>query len=199
MDSNPFEGWTVAERADLVMSLFAQHGHEAYIGEPVSQLEHAVQCAQLAAANGADDATILAALLHDIGHLLEHFSNGKMLAQMDGFGLENHDALGAEFIRQIGLGEKVAALAGSHVQAKRYLTAVDAGYYARLSDASRQTLRFQGGPMREDEVAAFEADPLHEAYTRLRLWDEAAKQTDLPLPDNLDIYRQMIINQLNKE
>jgi len=161
-----------------VLALYKQFGDADYIGEPVSQTEHMSQCAQLAMEAGADDEMVLAAFFHDIGHLCEHLMP---VQHMDGFGVVDHETLGADYLRNRGFGERMAKLVASHVAAKRYLTFADAAYYAQLSDASRHTLALQGGVMTADEAAAFEADPLHKDYIQLRRWDEQAKIEHLPL------------------
>jgi phosphonate degradation associated HDIG domain protein len=158
--------------------LFAQSGDEAYFGEPVTQLEHALQCALLAEQAGGDTDTILAALLHDIGHLLPA-DNG----YMDGYGTIDHERLGADYLRKLGFSEKTAQLIEHHVNAKRYLTFKNPNYFARLSDASLKTLEFQGGPMTADEAAAFEANPYMKGILQMRVWDEQAKIPGLPTPD----------------
>jgi phosphonate degradation associated HDIG domain protein len=163
---------------EQITSLFAQSGDEAYFGEPVTQLEHALQCAQLAEQAGSDTDTILAALLHDIGHLLPADSG-----YMDGYGTIDHERLGADYLRGLGFSEKTAQLIEHHVNAKRYLTFRNPNYFARLSEASLKTLEFQGGPMTADEAASFEANPYMKAILQMRVWDEQAKIPGLPTPD----------------
>lgn len=187
---------TPAQTADWIIALYHRHGNADYIGEPVSQLEHMCQCAQLAEDSGADDEMILAAFFHDIGHLYEHYTQKDAL-YMDGYGTVDHEKLGADFVHKSGFTERIAKLVGSHVDAKRYLTATDAAYYGKLSEASKETLRMQGGPMTPTEIETFEADPLHKEYIQLRLWDEQAKETEVPIPD-LKKYHQIIIDQLTK-
>ena len=182
------------QRADFIMALYGQYGEEDYIGEPVSQLEHMDQCAQLAIRAGADFEVVLAAFFHDIGHFCEHLMPAD---QMDGYGIVDHEKLGADFLRELGFSERIASLVQNHVQAKRYLTARDQDYYERLSEASRKTLGFQGGLMNEEEAVAFEADPLFRWHIQLRRWDEAAKEMNLPLSP-LGDYRTMIIDHLQK-
>lgn len=164
----------------IIANLFAQSGQDAYFGEPVTQLEHALQCAQLAEQAGADDETVVAAFLHDIGHLLPpDQANG----YMDGYGTVDHEKLGADFLRERGFSEKVAQLIEHHVNAKRYLVFKNPTYFARLSEASLKTLEFQGGPMTADEAAAFEANPYFKGILQMRTWDEQAKIPGLPTPD----------------
>ena len=167
-----------------IAQLFAQSGQDAYFGEPVTQLEHALQCAQLAEAAGADDETVVAAFLHDIGHLLPPELAG---GYMDGYGTVDHEKLGADFLREQGFSEKVAQLIENHVNAKRYLVFKHPDYFARLSEASVKTLAFQGGPMSAGQALAFETNPYFKRILQLRAWDEQAKIPGLPTPD-MDYY-----------
>jgi len=188
---------TPAETADWIIELYKKYGSADYIGEPVSQIEHMCQCAQLAEASGADEEMILAAFFHDIGHLYEHIAHEKAV-HMDDYGVVDHESLGADFVRNAGFGERIASLVASHVQAKRYLVAAYPEYRQKLSEASMQTLILQGGPMNDNEMFSFINDPLHKEYIQLRYWDEQAKMTHTPLPD-LQHYRNMMIHQLAKK
>ncbi len=185
----------IEQTVDEVISLYKNFGHEDYIGEPVSQIEHMCQCAQLAEASGADEEVILAAFFHDIGHLCEFAFPEKKLQHMDGVGIVDHEKLGYTYLRSKGFSEKIAKLVQSHVEAKRYLTFKYPEYFNQLSEASIKTLAFQGGVMSPAEATAFESDPLHEMYVQLRRWDEQAKETAKPLP-SLDRYKQMMIAHL---
>jgi phosphonate degradation associated HDIG domain protein len=164
----------------MIAYLFAKSGHDAYFGEPVTQLEHALQTAKLAEDAGADRDTVLAAFLHDIGHLLPAESGA---GYMDGYGTVDHERLGADFLRERGFSEKMAQLIENHVNAKRYLVARNPDYLARLSEASLQTLGFQGGPMTTDEATRFEQHPYFTEILQLRYWDEQAKIPGLPTRD----------------
>ena len=159
---------TVADRLFERLRLGAG---EDYVGEAVTQLEHALQCAALADRAGLDEVEVLAALLHDVGHLDAPASAPRMAE----LGVVDHEHLGARFLESLGAPERLCRLVAGHVQAKRYLVATRPGYAARLSVASLGTLAFQGGPMSVTEVEAFDADPLRDAYLRLRSYDEAAK------------------------
>jgi phosphonate degradation associated HDIG domain protein len=178
--------------AEEIITLYRQFGDEDYIGEPVSQIEHMCQCAQLAETEGYDEEVILAAFFHDIGHLCEHIMPVK---QMDGYGIVDHEKLGADYLRSKGFSETIASLVENHVQAKRYLTLRYPDYYDQLSLASKKTLEFQGGRMTQDEAISFEADPLFELHVKLRRWDEKAKLEHQPLP-SLDKYETMMIRHL---
>ena len=161
-----------------VFGLSEQHGTAAYIGEPVSQIEHMSQAAQLAMAEGFDDEVVLAAFFHDIGHLC-----GQGGANMGGYGVVSHERLGADYLRRAGFSERLARLVEYHVQAKRYLTFSQPDYFARLSEASRRTLAYQGGVMSAEEARTFEQDPLYAVSLRMRHWDEQAKQMQVPVLD----------------
>ncbi|HZH65194.1 MAG TPA: HDIG domain-containing protein, partial [Flavisolibacter sp.] len=104
---------------DEVFSLYEKWGSEDYIGEPVSQLEHMTQAAQLAEEEGYDDEVILAAFFHDLGHLAEHLMP---VEKMEGVGVMDHEKIAADYLREKGFSEKLCLLVQSHVQAKRYLT-----------------------------------------------------------------------------
>lgn len=157
------------------MTVLQEAGAAGYIGEPVSQLLHALQCAHFAEKSGGSDALIIAALCHDIGHMIAP----PEAPQMAGLGVLDHEHLGAAFLRAHGFSEQVCELVRGHVAGKRYLSFKSEAYRANLSVASRGTLEFQGGPMTAEQAAAFEADPLFEEKVRLRRFDEAAKDTEL--------------------
>jgi len=186
---------TPEQTADFILDLYEQFGGDDYIGEPVSQVEHMCQCALLAEQEGYGDEVILAAFFHDIGHLCEHIMP---VEQMDGYGVVDHEKLGAGFLLSYGFSENIASLVRNHVQAKRYLTHRYESYYNQLSEASKKTLEFQGGRMSAAEAESFEADPLFDLHIRLRRWDEKAKLEDQPLPP-LEKYREMMIAHLREK
>jgi 2-amino-1-hydroxyethylphosphonate dioxygenase (glycine-forming) len=177
--------------ADEIIGLYERYGGAEYAGEKVSQLEHMVQAAQLAEAQGFDEEVVLAAFLHDIGHICVSAAE----EQMDGFGTVDHEGIGAEYLAKRGFSRKVVRLVESHVEAKRWLTLREPGYYEQLSAASRKTLEYQGGPMDEDEATAFEQYPLFDLIIKMRKWDEQAKIEQQPLPALLR-YREMIVRHL---
>jgi putative nucleotidyltransferase with HDIG domain len=123
-----------------IVDLFTSGGADAYHGEAVTQLQHALPSADAAHKSGASEEEIAAALLHDIGHMLDPASAG-------GYGIVDHDRLGALWLRDYGFSDRIARLADGHVDAKRYLVATNAAYCSRLSPASQATLLLQGGPM----------------------------------------------------
>jgi phosphonate degradation associated HDIG domain protein len=176
---------------DEVLRQLESSGESAYFGEPVTQLEHALQSAQLAANAGADEETIIAALLHDIGHLFEDQG-----AHHEEIGVIDHDAVGARYLSEFGFSPRVAGLVSGHVAAKRYLTKTNPSYLAKLSPASLATLKLQGGPMTAEEAAAFELDPLFQEKLRLRSWDEMAKCVGCAVAP-LASYRGVLLAHLN--
>jgi phosphonate degradation associated HDIG domain protein len=185
---------TPRDIVEEVMALLRQSGTEGYFGEAINKLAHAEQCAAQAARAGADEELILAALLHDIGHLLDTPGT-----QRDPrVGVINHDEIGEQWLRERGFSARVAALVGGHVDAKRYLTAVNPQYRARLSSASVETLALQGGPMDDTAAAEFAAVPELRDILRLRSWDEMAKDPAWQGPD-LESYREMMIRHLTAQ
>lgn len=186
---------SIQQTVTEILSLYERFGGEDYIGEPVSQIEHMCQCAQLAEKEGYDDEVILAAFFHDIGHLCEHIMP---VTFMESYGVMDHEKLGADYLREKGFSERIANLVASHVAAKRYLTNRNPEYFQKLSAASKETLHFQGGVMSDGEAEAFENDPMADLYIKLRNWDEQAKETNVPLP-SLERYRQMMEAHLTSQ
>jgi predicted HD phosphohydrolase len=165
-------------RIESLLALLERARTSDYIGEGVSQLDHALQAAAAARAASAPPHEVLAALLHDVGHLCA----GPDAPSMEGLGVVRHEELGAAHLAALGFGDDVVALVRGHVAAKRYLVGSDPAYAARLSAASRGTLRHQGGPMTAAEQRAFEALPIHRSLLRVRSWDEAAKDPERNVP-----------------
>jgi phosphonate degradation associated HDIG domain protein len=160
-----------------IAALFARRGGEQYSGEPVTQLAHALQTAQRAEQDGAHDALVTAALLHDLGHLLADHGASPTLRGID----DLHQYRVLPFLRGL-FGEPVLAPIRLHVQAKRWLCASRAGYQAQLSADSQRSLQLQGGVFSAEEAQAFIALPHAHDAVRLRLWDDLAKQADRPTP-----------------
>lgn len=175
---------TVDQTVNNIFSLYEKFGNADYIGEPVSQIEHMSQSAQLAIAEGYDDEVILAAFFHDLGHICVLNNEA---SSMGGFGVKRHEQVGADFLREQGFPERVAKLVENHVHAKRYLTFKDADYYNQLSEASKQTLTYQGGVMSAEEAKTFEEDILFDVSIRMRRWDELAKEMHIPVIDMMEM------------
>lgn len=161
--------------------LFARHGANQYSGEPVTQLEHALQTAHLAEQSGADDALVTACLLHDLGHLLNDpdrgFDDTPSLRGID----DTHQYVALPFLRGL-FPDAVLDAVKLHVDAKRYLCQANAGYHAKLSDDSKRSLALQGGVFSADQASAFlELSSARDAVM-LRQWDDLAKQAELVTP-----------------
>ncbi len=157
-----------------VIALFAMHGSSEYGGEAVTQEEHALQCAELAAADGAPATLIAAALLHDIGHLLHDLPADAPERGID----DLHEALGGRWLESRFV-PAVTEPVRLHVAAKRYLCATEPAYEAALSEPSRISLGLQGGPFTPDEIMAFETNPFWRDALRLRRWDDTGKISGL--------------------
>ncbi len=155
---------------DFIADIFKRRGADSYLGEQVTMSEHMLQAALCAEEAGADDETIAAALLHDIGHYTNEFPEDALAQGID----NHHDAAGARVLQPFFPAE-VTEPVRLHVATKRYLCAVDPTYFDRLSPASVHTLNLQGGPMDEAEAAEFARNPYLDLAVRVRKWDEEAK------------------------
>jgi phosphonate degradation associated HDIG domain protein len=173
---------------DEVLALFEAWGTQNY-DEDVTQLDHALQTAALARAAGADDALVAAALLHDVGHLLELRDGGIRdgQAEVD----LGHEGRGARWLAPVFPAQVTGPIA-LHVAAKRYRCAVDPQYHDGLSDGSRRSLVRQGGPMAREEAERFAAHPACDDAVALRGWDDGGKVEDLEVP-GLASYRDLLV------
>ncbi len=166
----------MSQPIERILEVFAARGDETYADEDVTQKEHALQCAVLAMEAGESDELIVAALLHDIGHILgEQDLPADCSKDLD----DAHEDRGYEFLKA-HFTESVSEPVRLHVAAKRYLVTVDPEYRDKLSPTSLKSFEDQGGEMNTDEVRAFESNPHFQAAVRLRKWDDQAKQTDFP-------------------
>ena len=194
--------------AASLVDMLNTKGQGDYIGEPISQLEHSLQAAHLAKAHNADDETIIAALLHDIGQFLPadevksiahdvRSMNSAEDSSAGGVGRVGHERIGEGYLLRLGFSQKVAALVGSHVDAKRYLCAVDPDYHDTLSKASKKSLAFQGGPMHGQELQAWADNPWCSEMCQLRKWDDGAKVVGLEVEPAVS-YERMIEKHLSR-
>ena len=163
---------------EFIGDIFERRGADSYLGEQVTMSQHMLQAAHLAERAGADEQTIAAALLHDIGHYTNEFPEDALERGID----NRHDVAGAAVLAPF-FPALVIACVRHHVEAKRYLCATEAGYFDRLSPASVHTLRLQGGPMDAEHAARFAALPHLDAILRVRRFDESAKVPGAPTPD----------------
>lgn len=167
---------TPAEVSAFLVDLFNRRGGIKY-GEGVTQTEHAIQSAIHADQLDEGDALVCAALLHDVGHLLHEDGRYHAAEGIDAV----HETVGAEFLEHF-FGPDVTEPVRMHVDAKRYLCAVEPDYFDRLSDASVLSLKLQGGPMNDEEIRAFESSEHCKTAVALRRFDEAAKAEGLSIP-----------------
>ncbi|MEM7545630.1 MAG: HD domain-containing protein [Pseudomonadota bacterium] len=172
-----FSALSAANIVEFIGDIFARRGADSYLGEAVTMSEHMLQGAQLAEQAGADDALIAAALLHDIGHYTSEFPDDALARGID----NHHDEAGAAVIAAY-FPSVVTDCVRYHVAAKRYLCATNAAYFGKLSAASVDTLRLQGGPMSAEEVAAFQQNPNLDAIVQVRLWDDLGKDPAVTTP-----------------
>ena len=188
--SRPMPGGTRAEFVDRLLRWCEAVGRSRY-DDKVDQAEHALQAAWLARQDDAPQAQVVAALFHDIGHLLIDEHRGRQdFLHHDG----HHERVGATWL-STAFPEAVAAPVRLHVRAKRWLCARRPGYWSKLSEASQRSLTLQGGPMTPQEVAAFEDQPYWQEAVSLRLWDDGAKVEGLSVPGFAD-YRVMVLTLL---
>ncbi|GAB4394871.1 MAG: HD domain-containing protein [Kiloniellaceae bacterium] len=178
---------------DHIIGLLAELGTDRYGGEEVSQLTHALQCAVFAQRAGAADALVAAALLHDIGHLVNPKDEGATLRGIDAA----HETVGAAYLAR-WFGPAVTAPVAQHVAAKRYLCQAEEGYFDRLSEESVRSLAVQGGPFTDAQAAAFMARPYAEEAVALRRWDELAKDPEMATPA-LEDFRPLLERTLRRD
>ncbi len=163
---------------DDLHALYASPAASRLYDEVITELQHAVQCAELATASGESDALVAAALLHDVGHLLleDHVALDETLVND-----HEHEQAGARYLAA-WFGPEVTGPVALHVAAKRYLCAVESSYFATLSPSSVRTLAVQGGAMTADEVDAFERHPGSRGAVLVRRWDDTAKVAGRVVP-----------------
>ena len=168
-----------------ITELYGTWGLDTY-DEEVTQLDHALQCAAHARTARADASLIAAALLHDIGHLLDLEAGGTV----DEPRSDHHEDVGAASLASL-FPPSVTAPIALHVRAKRYLAAVEPDYIDALSRGSITSLARQGGPMDTVEARAFEQNPGFTDACRLRRWDDLGKVDGLVV-DPFDTYLELL-------
>ena len=171
-----------------IVALFEARGHEQYSGEPVTQLQHALQSAHLAEQEGAGSALISAALLHDVGHLLHDFGDTPSLKGLD----DVHQYRCLPFLRSL-FGPATLEPIKLHVDAKRFLCAREPAYHDALSADSKRSLQLQGGVFNADQADGYEALPFALDPVRLRRWEDLPKSADMAVPPLTHFVRHMEI------
>ena len=168
-----------------IIELFEKYGSHDYIGEDVSQIEHMVQAAMLAEEDNQSVEVVLAALFHDIGHFLQ--LDGEKLGN---YGIKNHEKIGSKFLRDHGFKSPIPELVENHVKVKRYRVYKNPKYLDNLSEASKITLKMQGGPMNLKEAKEFENSKYFELSLKIRDYDDLAKVVGKKVK-SLDYFRKL--------
>lgn len=161
-----------------LLEIFAGRATRRYGLSDVNQLQHALQAAALAEADGASPATVLASLLHDVGHMIHGLGEDPAARGVD----DVHEQRGADWLAE-RFGPEVSEPVRLHVAAKRYLCSVESDYFGKLAPDSVRSLTLQGGLMSAEEVEVFRAHPQHAEAVRLRRYDEGAKDPHARTPD----------------
>ena len=160
-----------------IETLFLAQGQKSYAGEGVSQLAHALQSGQQAMAAGATESLVVAAFLHDLGHMLNDEGETPTLRGVD----DHHEIWAADFLAEhfpLSVSEPVRL----HVAAKRALCAIQPHYIEKLSEDSVRSLNLQGGPMSQQELERFFQSDFAEDAILIRAWDDQAKRPNTRTP-----------------
>ena len=193
---------TEIDNLNCVIDLYQKYGDKGYIGEEVTQLQHATQTAMLAEEyyyqlpEHLRVEIILGAFLHDVGHLLVYEDCG--LEMMGDVGVKDHEEIGGLFLEEMGFSNLISELVRKHIMTKRYLITIKEDYYEKLSDASKITFEYQGGKLTEEEIHRFEQDKYFDYHLRLREFDDKAKSTDprilekIELMDPINYYKGVV-------
>lgn len=159
--------------------------------EDVSQLNHAIQCANLALKNNHRKSIVMACLFHDIGHFDVGIKDKiKPMMKNDKYlGVENHEYIGAKILKQNGFCNETCNFVAKHVLAKRYLCTVDKSYYDKLSDQSKNTFHLQGGYLPNNELRHFEESDYYEGSLFVRHYDDLSKES-IKMSDDV-LYKEL--------
>ena len=162
-------------RAKIIINLYNKYGSANYIGENMSQIDHALQCAYYAKKFNYDKDIITAALLHDIGHIV-NLDNKANYTDMNNLGDLYHEHKGAEYLTKLGYNKRICNIVKNHVDAKRYLYTTNFNYIKKLSNASLQTLDYQGGKMSIEEINNFRKNRYYTESIIIRYIDDVGKK-----------------------
>ncbi|MEI9986731.1 MAG: phosphonate degradation HD-domain oxygenase [Aliidongia sp.] len=179
----------MTNQTETILAFFDRRGADGYSGEAVTQEAHALQSAALAEAAGAEEPLVVAALLHDLGHLIHNAGESLAARGVDA----RHEVIAATWLVR-HFGPAVVEPVRLHVPAKRYLCATDPAYHASLSAASQRSLAVQGGAFDVAEAGNFAALPFTRDAVELRRWDDLAKTPDAPtrrIGDYADMIRRV--------
>jgi predicted HD phosphohydrolase len=178
---------------EWIADIFERLAATAYLGEAVTVAEHMLQTAGAAQVEGAPEALVAAALLHDIGHLVGEPAEYSPDETVD----RRHDAAGAAILEAC-FPPIVTECVRLHVAAKRYLCATDQDYYGKLSQASKHSLSLQGGPMSEPEIVEFRNQAFSREAVRVRLWDDGGKVEGAPTM-SFDDFRPLLRRVIERD
>ncbi len=171
---------------ETIIKILSFKGHYQYRQEPITQLQHALQCATLAELARASNELIVACLFHDFGHLVHNLGEDAAKKSIN----DHHEYRSIKYLKHL-FGEAVTEPIRLHVEAKRYLCATRPNYFTTLSPASQQSLELQGGAFSSDAAAEFIQQPYAEDAVQLRIWDDQAKIVGIKTPD-LEYFTQII-------
>jgi predicted HD phosphohydrolase len=175
------------EKIKNITQLFLEYGDITY-GEKMTVLSHSVQAALLAKEKNLGDKMIVAAFLHDLGHMLP--LTDYKTQDMDGFGSIDHESSGADYLKDLGFEDMITVPIRNHVLSKRYLCTAHPAYYDTLSDASKKTMEFQGGLLSSEEVLDFENQTYFQESLDLRYLDDEAKDEDFVVDPT--VYEELV-------
>ena len=173
---------------DKIISNFINN-KSLYIGEKITISEHMIQSAMLAEKSKSNDDLICSCLLHDYGHFIIDDPDELVKNDKDGY----HESMGYEYLKSFFKKEIVEPIK-YHVLAKRYL-ARNKKYYNLLSNASKISLKLQGGILNKKESNEFEKIPFFKNTIKLRKFDELAKKTNIKIK-SINDYKDLLSSQL---
>tara|TARA_Y100001936_G_scaffold227421_1_gene247706 strand:+ start:610 stop:1146 length:537 start_codon:yes stop_codon:yes gene_type:complete len=173
---------------DKIISNF-KNNKSLYIGEKLTIPEHMIQSAMLAEKSKCNDNLICSCLLHDYGHFLIENPDNLVKINKDG----EHEAIGYEYLKKFFKKEIVEPIR-HHVLAKRYL-ARNKKYFNFLSEASKISLKLQGGVLNDKESKEFKKKKYFKNSILVRKFDEAAKKTNIKMK-SIDSYVSLLKSKL---
>ena len=173
---------------DKIISNFINN-KSLYIGEKITISEHMIQSAMNAEKAKSSNNLICSCLLHDYGHFILENPDELVKKNQDG----KHEDIGYEYLKKF-FKEDVVEPIKYHVTAKRYL-AKDKKYFNFLSNASKVSLKLQGGILKKTESKEFEKKNFFKHSIKLRIFDDAAKRTDIKMKSIVE-YKDLLNSYL---
>lgn len=190
-----------------ISSLFTKYGSYDYIGEEISQIEHAIQTAKYQEDHNYSQSDIISAFLHDIGHLVvldktqencDTTDTSIWMTNGEGqvLGAQNHSQIGADFLKSLGFSDQITIPVANHCRSKRYLLTTQPKYQEKVSQASLETFIHQGGMMSQEEIEEFEKSPYFEESVRLRIADDNGKNTNMMTKEEVEEYKKKYLEMI---